>query len=125
VDAASKLLNSPALAQAVNQLPGAINRLNGAAASLQKLADNTNVQVTAMTASLQTTSANATQALQQTQATLKAVRETVAPGSPLAYQMGQTLADVSDAARAMRNLAEYLDRNPSAVVRGRDTEAGK
>jgi paraquat-inducible protein B len=125
VNATSKLLSSPALEQAVEELPATISRLNAAAASLQKLADNTNVRVTAIAASLRTTSANATQALQQTQATLQAVRETVAPGSPLAYQLGQTLADVSDAARAMRNLAEYLDRNPSAVVRGRDTEAGK
>ena len=36
------------------------------------------------------------------------------------YQALQTLQDVSAAAHSIKELADYLQRNPSAVVRGRD-----
>ncbi|MGA2409395.1 MAG: hypothetical protein ABSG46_03265, partial [Candidatus Binataceae bacterium] len=58
--------------------------------------------------------------LKQVQITLKSLNNTLRPDSPLLYQANQTLADVSDAARAVRQLADYLDRNPGAILRGRD-----
>ncbi len=45
---------------------------------------------------------------------------TIEPNSPLNYQALQTLQDVSAAAHSVKELADYLQRNPSAVVRGRD-----
>jgi paraquat-inducible protein B len=46
------------------------------------------------------------------------------PDSPLLYQASQTLADMSGAAQAVRPLADYLDRNPDAIIRGRDFQKG-
>ncbi|HXD91365.1 MAG TPA: MlaD family protein [Candidatus Binataceae bacterium] len=121
----SELAKSPQLKAAIDSLPGAINRLGAAAASIQRLGDNANIQLASTTEALRKTSARATLALEQTQATLKGVRETVGPGSPISYQLGQTLSDLSQAARAMRDLADYLNRNPSAIVRGRPAGSGK
>ena len=121
----SELAKSPQLKTAIESLPGAINRLGAAAESIQRLADHANTQLASTTEALRKTSMSATLALEQTQATLKGVRETVGPGSPISYQLGQTLTDLSQAARAMRDLADYLNRNPSAIVRGRPAGSGQ
>jgi paraquat-inducible protein B len=118
----SDLTASPQLKQAIESLPTTINKLGTAADSIQRLADNANREVTLTTDSLRQTTASATVALQQTQATLKSVRETIGPGSPLNYQVGQTLIDLGEAARSMHSLADYLERNPSALIRGRRLE---
>jgi paraquat-inducible protein B len=119
---ASDLAGSPQLKAAVDELPHTIQKLGAAADSIQLLAHNADRNFARTTASLRTATASATQALDQTQVTLKAVRETVGPGSPIDYQLGQTLSDLSEAARSIRALADYLDRNPSAILRGRSPE---
>ena len=43
----------------------------------------------------------------------------IEPESPLAYQLTQTLQDLSSAAIAVHELADMLQRNPSVLVRGR------
>jgi len=43
----------------------------------------------------------------------------VDPASPLAWQLGATLADLRSTSRALRQLTEELDRDPSVLVRGR------
>jgi paraquat-inducible protein B len=111
----SELVRSPQLKAALDALPGAVNHLGAAAASIQQFAEN----ASRTTMVMRQAATSATAALDQTQATLKGVRETVGPGSPISYQLGQTLSDVSQAARATRELADYLNRNPSAIVRGR------
>ena len=117
-----EIAGSPQLKTAIDSLPAAINRLGAAADSIQRLADHANREVTQTTDSLRKTTASATLALEQTQATLKTVRDTIGPGSPINYQLGQTLVDLSEAARAMRSLADYLERNPSSIIRGRSPE---
>jgi paraquat-inducible protein B len=116
---ASEIAGSPQLKATVDALPGTIKSLGDAADSIQKLANTANQQMAATSDALRKTSANAALALEQTQATLKTVSATIGPGSPISYQLGQTLTDLSQAARAMRDLAQYLDRNPSAIIRGR------
>jgi paraquat-inducible protein B len=119
VASVSNLARSPQLKASIDALPATINRLSTAAEAIQRLANNANAQLGPTTASIRQASMSATVALEQTQATLKSMRATVGPGSPLTYQLGQTLADLSQAARSMRELADYLNRNPSAIVRGR------
>jgi paraquat-inducible protein B len=115
----SELTASPQLRAAIDALPGTINKLGAAADSIQQLTNRANLELAETSSSLQKTSASATLALAQTQATLKSLRESFGPGSPINYQLGQALVDLSQAARAMRDLADYLERNPSAILRGR------
>jgi paraquat-inducible protein B len=51
--------------------------------------------------------------------TLGSVNRLVDPRAPLVYQLTTTLGDLGAAAKSVRELAEYLDRNPSAIIRGR------
>jgi paraquat-inducible protein B len=51
--------------------------------------------------------------------TLESARAVIAPDSPLAYQIGKTLEEISQAARGVRALADSLDRDPAVLLRGR------
>jgi paraquat-inducible protein B len=64
--------------------------------------------------------------LQQLDQTLGSVKSSlgsfdtlVDPQAPLVYQLTTTLADLGDAARSIRQFADYLDRNPNALITGR------
>jgi paraquat-inducible protein B len=41
------------------------------------------------------------------------------PESPIFVQFERAMIDLSGASRALRDLADYLERNPSALIRGR------
>ena len=58
-------------------------------------------------------------ALGSLDATLGSVNRLVDPRAPLVYQLTTTLGDLGAAAKSVRELADYLDRNPSAVITGR------
>jgi paraquat-inducible protein B len=51
--------------------------------------------------------------------TLGSVNRLVDPTAPLVYQLTTTLTDLGTAAKSVRELADYLDRNPSAIITGR------
>jgi paraquat-inducible protein B len=59
------------------------------------------------------------QTISQTERTLAALEKTVSTDSPLQQEMQQTLEELSSAARSLRLLADYLERNPEAILRGK------
>jgi paraquat-inducible protein B len=119
------LAQSPELEEAIDSMPTTIKKLGAAADSIQHLADSTGHQLEATTEAVRKTTASADLTLAQTQTTLRAVRDAIGAGSPIDYQLGQTLNDLSQAARAVRELADYLNRNPSAILRGRGVLSGQ
>jgi paraquat-inducible protein B len=62
---------------------------------------------------------SAANALNEGDKTFRNVNSLIKPGSPLVYQISQTLQEVSDAARAIRVLATFVEENPNAIVFGR------
>lgn len=117
--AVSQFVQSPQLRNSLDSLGQAARTMSETSASISQLTKRLDSQVGPLGESLRTSAQAATVALKQVQATLDRVQRTVEPESPLNYQLTQTLADVSSAAHAVRDLAEYVERNPSAVVRGR------
>lgn len=89
--------------------------MNGISASTQRL----NANIGPLMVSLKKTSDQATRTLAKASATLGAVNGTLDPDSPIGYQLIQTLQKLSQASAAMTDLADYLHRNPSALIRGR------
>jgi paraquat-inducible protein B len=114
LDGVNALVNSPDLKAAVAKLDETVDHLNDAIAGVRSVTDGLGGEVGPTAKSLRLTSERA-------QAALDGLRLQVEPGSPLAYQLARTLQDVGDAARAVRVLADELERNPSAVVRGKPT----
>jgi len=59
-------------------------------------------------------------ALDEAHATLAAARSTLSGESVEIYQLGTTLREVEGAARALREFLDYLERNPEALLRGKE-----
>ena len=58
-------------------------------------------------------------ALDQARATLTAASGAISPSSPLYYELNSTLRELKSAATAIRIFAEYIQRNPSALLTGK------
>lgn len=63
-------------------------------------------------------------AITQMQSTLAAVQAQIEPDSPIAHELIRTLDETAAAARSVRQLADYLQRNPSSLVFGRGGAGG-
>jgi paraquat-inducible protein B len=119
--AISTLANSPKLQTAVDSLNLAARSLGQASASVNRLASSLDREIGPMGKDLRLTTEQTRATLKQTQDTLAAVQMTLGPNAPLNYELAQTLEQTSAAARSLRELSDYLRRNPSSVVRGRYT----
>jgi paraquat-inducible protein B len=113
-----QLVSSPDLKVAVRSFNDLAGRLGEAAGGVSQLAIGLDSNVASLTADLRQTSAKAGavidqagQVLQHTDATLN--------DSPLMFELTRTLQEVSAAARSVRLLTGYLERNPNALIFGR------
>jgi paraquat-inducible protein B len=97
-----------------------VRRLAG---DMSKLTQNVDGRVPEVLTSLTDAAKSAQKALEQAQQTLVSVNEFAGSNSPVRYEMVKALRELSEAARALRVLADYLDRYPNAVVFGR-TDVG-
>jgi paraquat-inducible protein B len=115
----NELVKSRQVRETIASLDQAAVGLNATAQSIRKTSDDLNRQVGPAAEDLRKTTASARAALKEAQDTLGAVKTVLGPGSPVDYQLTQTLEQTGDAARSLRQLADYLQRNPSSVIRGR------
>lgn len=58
-------------------------------------------------------------AVEQVRATFKSAQGVVAPDTVLANDLKRTLTELASAARAIRELADYLERHPEALIQGK------
>jgi paraquat-inducible protein B len=64
--------------------------------------------------------ANLDRTIIQADGTLKSIDAMVAKDSPMSQELQETLRELSDAARSLRVLADYLERHPEALLRGKE-----
>ncbi len=72
---------------------------------------------------LRKTIAEVDRTLVSAQIALENAGKLIAPDSVLTEELGSTFQEVSRAARALRVLADYLERHPEALIRGKTGEA--
>jgi len=118
-NAVTALAGSPKIQNAADSLNLAARNMAQASANVNRLAVSLDHEIGPMGRDLRLTAEQTRATLKQTQDMLAAVQMTLAPDSPLNYQLAQTLEQTSSAARSLRELSDYLRRNPSSVVRGR------
>lgn len=60
--------------------------------------------------------------LKEAQDAMKNAKEALSPGTPLQNDLGSTLLELSRAARSVSALADYLERHPEALIRGKPAD---
>jgi paraquat-inducible protein B len=58
-------------------------------------------------------------AMSQAQLTLRVAQKSISPDSPLYFELNSTLRELQAAATAIRIFAEYIQRNPNALLTGK------
>lgn len=122
LDGIDHLVNAPALKATIESLPETVANLNKAISSVRDLTTRLDSQSGPLLASLKATSDRTNEALAEMRTTLQSVQVFIDPASPLASQITSALQEFTGAARSVRLLADFLERNPSALVRGKDTK---
>lgn len=120
IDGINATVNAPGLQKALQSLPETLVALNKTLASVQQLAGNLDQRSGPLIVSIQQASERSTAAVEQARATLQSMQGLADTGAPLAGQLVGVLEELRGTARSIRLLADYLERNPSALVRGRE-----
>ncbi|HEX9166673.1 MAG TPA: MlaD family protein [Gemmatimonadales bacterium] len=105
-----------------DRLDRTLTRVEDALDAVQHLAATADSSVTPMRHSMTETSDRLRQSLDSLDAMTQTMRAAMDPNSPLSVRMAESFRELGEAANAMRRLAEYLERNPSTLVRGRAKE---
>ncbi len=94
---------------------GAQDTLGG----IQQLVRNVDTKVEPLVSSLDDTSKAVRAAMVQGKKTLATADGLIAEDSPLYHDLTNALTELSRAARSVRVLADYLERNPNAIITGK------
>lgn len=112
VDNMNELLES-------QELRGAIAAAGQSFEDISRLAQRLESQVDPLAENVTASSEELQQTLRQASQTFSALQEMIGPRAGLGVQLEGTLGTIESAARSVERLADYLERNPQALVRGR------
>ena len=107
VDGADRLINAPELQEAVVGLNSTMKRLDSLAKKLDKRLAPETIALVA-----------------DARAALQSVNTIVSERSALRYDLAAVLRELAAAARSIRSLAAYLERNPNALIYGKTGSKG-
>jgi len=113
------LARSPDVRSALLSFNQTATSLGDTARRIRELTEHVDSQVGPMAASIEKGARDIDNAVQKAQVALDHIQAGLEPDAPLVYRANQALENVSAAARSLRELGDYLQRNPSAIVRGR------
>jgi paraquat-inducible protein B len=105
VERLDEVLSSPELRSSVSNLDGLLKELKTVVANIDQRSDG-------LAKELQRTSSELSK-------TLESVRGSVGAGSPLIDKTSTALDEVTNSARAMRRLADYIEQHPETLLRGK------
>jgi phospholipid/cholesterol/gamma-HCH transport system substrate-binding protein len=100
-------------------LPGTLRAADAAIASVGNAARAIEAGAVPLAADTRAAVVQLRSTLEGAEGAIRHVDELVDPASPLAWQLTKTLGELQSTSRALRHLAEALERDPSALVRGR------
>src|SRR5262249_1571506 len=122
----NSFVSSPELKTSLRQLQETMPKLQEAIATVRDAAKTLDSNVQTATGDLKQTTSDMRAALKQASETMKGAEEAIAnvktlvdPDSQTFYELTRSLREVSAAARSMKQLSSYLERNPRAVIFGK------
>jgi paraquat-inducible protein B len=101
------------------ELRGALEELRGASAELRNVADRLGAHSDTLIANLNETVRSTNRLIDHTGQTLATIDRQVGDRSPLLADIRSLVQQMDGAARSMRLMAEYLERNPNALITGK------
>jgi paraquat-inducible protein B len=107
VQGANKMANAPELKQSLQSLDAALK-------DVRRLAQTADKELVVLVTSME-----------QSLASVRRVVQQMEPNSPMAVNLSKALSELSDAARSIRTLTDYLDRHPEALLKGKSGHGGK
>ncbi|MDP2469997.1 MAG: MlaD family protein [Candidatus Palauibacterales bacterium] len=114
------LASGSATREALADLPSTLAELRETLTSIQVLAARADTTMQAVRPRIDASSDEIQAAAEELDATLGNLKAVLEPGSPLLIELEGSLNEIGRAAAALRELADYLQQNPSALVRGKD-----
>jgi paraquat-inducible protein B len=117
--AAANLLTSPDIKATLASLQTARRNLDTTISTIRGMVQNVNNRSGPVLAGLKNAADKASVTLGQISSTAQTLQTGLAPDAPLTYRLEVALENFSEASSAIRELTDYLQRNPSAIVRGR------
>lgn len=104
------------------ELKRTVDSLDETLKSIRDLSTSVEKNMSPLVGTLKTTAEEVGAVGRELEQTLATARTLVEPEAPLAVDLRRALGDLRDAARSIQSLADELDRNPSSLVFGRETE---
>jgi len=102
-----------------SQLTNLLASLQETVAGLGQLSASIHQRVDPFADSAQTTLADASEALEEIRQGVQVLRDMLAPQAPLRRDLTRAVDDLGNTARSVGALAEFLTRNPNALISGR------
>jgi paraquat-inducible protein B len=113
------LTGSPELKATLESLKGTVANLNQAVISARVLLNNANAKVGPLIADIREISDEANKTMKETRAALVSLQQTLDPNAPLAVHLNRTLDSLDETSQSLGEFTDYLQRNPSVLIRGR------
>jgi paraquat-inducible protein B len=116
------LVSNPGFAEAAQRLPETLRSAQQSMETMGRLFADADSTVEPLRAQLLQTAAHADSSMLALQQTLRETQSLLAAEGVTSTRLNEALYEISATMRAFRSLAETLDRNPGALVRGKDYE---
>jgi paraquat-inducible protein B len=113
------LTGSPELRDTLESLKGTVANLNQTIVAARQVLNNANAQIGPLVTDLRESSDAANKTMEATRATLEKLQQGLDPDAPLIVHLNQTLESLDQTSRSVGELTDYLQRNPSSLIRGR------
>jgi paraquat-inducible protein B len=113
------ILSSGGIESTLASVDGTMAEFSTAASSFSELVGDLQSTNAEVTSGIQATVESSLRTLATMDTTLHSIRGALNPDAPVLYRLDLTLEEMREAARAVRLLADYLEQNPSALLRGR------
>jgi paraquat-inducible protein B len=119
IDGIDRLVNSVNVQTLADSAQITLHQIHETFRTLETLAASIDTTVVPLQVAVLEASRNADEAAIEAKELVRGLRTQLEPGSPLAVQLEEALTQISAAAASLRALTDYLERNPSAVLRGK------
>jgi paraquat-inducible protein B len=118
-EAVERLVDSPAIQQALNEIPGMTAQINQTMLEVGLLAQRAGAAIDPIQLQVEGAATEMTATLEALRLTVEETHGLLSTDSGLGYGLQETLASLRDAANALSLLVSSLEQNPDMLVRGR------